>query len=294
MSVLRSPQRERISVVIATLGGDTLIHTISALNLGSIVPEEILVCIPQSESSRVKSLSIPNVKILVTECRGQVAQRAMGFQAASYEIVMQIDDDIIVDQDCLKNLLEALDREGRNVAVAPSFRSLATGESVYKRADRNHRLQAIYYWLMNGAAGYEPGKIDRSGSAVGVDPAAFENNLIEVEFLAGGCVMHRRENLVLENFWPLQGKAYYEDLVHSHLLRSKGIKLLVCKCAKCELELFFYKSFGWIAFFRNLAADFHARRYFMRRCSRESPRIYLYYLATILSYTLKRAASLIR
>ena len=53
-----------LSVVIATLGGETLADTISYLNSGEKIPAEILVCIPEEDSSCAESLSMKNVKII--------------------------------------------------------------------------------------------------------------------------------------------------------------------------------------------------------------------------------------
>ena len=55
-----------LSVVIATLGGETLADTISYLNSGEKIPAEILVCIPEEDSSCAESLSMKNVKIIKT------------------------------------------------------------------------------------------------------------------------------------------------------------------------------------------------------------------------------------
>ena len=55
-----------LSVVIATLGGETLADTISYLNSGEKFPTEILICIPEEESSCAESLSMKNVKIIKT------------------------------------------------------------------------------------------------------------------------------------------------------------------------------------------------------------------------------------
>ena len=181
-----------MTVVIATLGGDSLKGTIEALNRGSIVPDEILICIPANEAHKVQNLSYRNVKVLVTDCRGQVAQRAIGFQNASHDVVMQLDDDILVDEHCIEHLLKTLKKCGSKVAVAPSLMSLSTGESVYKKPERNKILLKIYYWIMNGSAGYQPGKIDKSGSAVGVDTKNANKESFDVEWVAGCCVMHYR------------------------------------------------------------------------------------------------------
>jgi glycosyltransferase involved in cell wall biosynthesis len=108
-----------MTVVIATLGGETLKRTIEHLNCSTVVASEILVCIPRQEAVRAKALKFSNVKVVETPCRGQVAQRAFGFKSASFEIVMQLDDDIEVQNNAVELLLETLKNNEPNVAVAP-------------------------------------------------------------------------------------------------------------------------------------------------------------------------------
>ena len=69
-----------LSVVIPTLGGESLGMTIAQLNRGTLVPREILVCIPEKEAPRVQNLGLPGAGIILTDVRGQVAQHARGFQ----------------------------------------------------------------------------------------------------------------------------------------------------------------------------------------------------------------------
>lgn len=281
-----------MTVVIATLGGDSLKDTIEALNQGSIVPSEILVCIPANEAHKVQNLSYRNVKVLVTDCRGQVAQRAIGFRNASHDVVMQLDGDILVDKHCIEHLLKTLRMLGTKVAVAPSLMRLSTGESAHKEPERNKILLKVYYWLMNGSAGYQPGRIDKSGSAVGIDPKNAHNESFDVECLAGGCVMHYRKNLVLDNFYPFEGKAYYEDVIHSYYLKSKGVSLKVISGARCWLEPIPSSNYGHIEYLKYLVSDYRARKYTMRLYSRRSLRIYLFYLVSYLSYVCKKANEL--
>ena len=86
-----------ISVVIATLGGNTTSRTVSLLNSGSTKPEEILICIPYEYESRVDDLKeINNVKIISTKCKGQVPQRIEGFKKAVSQYVLQLDDDMYI------------------------------------------------------------------------------------------------------------------------------------------------------------------------------------------------------
>lgn len=278
---------QSLSVVIATLGGKSLISTIERLNQGSIKPAEILVCVPELEASAMTPINHDNVRILPTPCRGQVAQRAFGFRQTQQVLVMQLDDDMSVDLHCLESLVEALGTLGSNVAVAPALIDERTGRSVYARPGWPKGLQAVYFWLMNGVNGYQPGKIDRSGSAIGLDPATSKSRFVAVEWLAGGCVLHHRENLVLDNFWPRSGKAYCEDIVHSHLLSQRGIQLIVDTSARCELEVR-QSTLTFGAFMCDLYRDFCARKYYMKRVSKTSVRVYFYYLIRALSYAWKR------
>lgn len=277
-----------ITVVIATLGGDSLAATIRSLNSGSLVPAEILVCVPAENAPKVAHLHGGTTNIVKTDFRGQVAQRGAGFQRASNALVMQLDDDLLLDKFCLERLAATLHLLGPKAAVAPALLDVQTGQSVYKKPAKHGIILALYYWLMNGPEGYQPGRIDRSGSSIGVDPAVSPAPLYDVEWLAGGCVLHYRQNLVMENFWPLPGKAYYEDVVHSSILAANGIRLVIDPSARCSLELFSQSSLKPGDFFRNLYRDYLGRRYFMQRFSRQSFRIYLYYLGRLLSYLFSR------
>ena len=283
-----SAKPREVSVVIPTLGGPSLEATIEALNRSSLVPAEILVCIPAAEAPVVEPLHHGNVKVIVTERRGQVPQRATGFRQAAHDFVMQIDDDIIVEPRCIEQLAGALEALGGGAAVGPSLMARTTGESIYRKPRGNRLLLDLYYWLMNGAAGYRPGTIDKSGTLIGIDPGTAASELSDVECLAGGCAMHWRKNLVLEDFYPFPGKAYYEDVIHCCHLRRKGISLKVHSGARCWLEPGYDWHLAHDEYLKYLRTDCERRRYAMRLHSRESARIYLFYLVSYLRYLAKR------
>jgi len=281
-------EQDAITVVIPTLGGESLQETIMQLNKGAMIPEEILVCIPKEESFNKDILSWTNVKTIKTECRGQVSQRIVGFEKAKTRYVMQLDDDVIVDQHCLEYLLETIKSNGHKVAVAPSLIDLSTKKSVYKKPNRNQLIESIYYWLMNGSSGYQPGKIDKSGTPIGVDAQNNSSKPSESEWLAGGCVMHYRTNLVLENYFPFKGKAFSEDVIHSLKLKNKGIKLLIEPKAVCFLEIDPVTTYSFLELLLNMKSDLKVRKYYMEMTSSKSIRMYLYYAACIISYSIKK------
>jgi len=81
-------------VVVATLGGESLLKTIECLNSSSVIPNKILICIPANYFYETKDLHFNNIEIIQTQSKGQVFQRSEGFKKAMCEFVMQIDDDI--------------------------------------------------------------------------------------------------------------------------------------------------------------------------------------------------------
>ncbi len=233
-----------VSVVIPTLGGDSLRNTIEILNSGSIVPNEILICIPIEFIQNVPNLNFDNVKIISTKFKGQVAQRAYGFTLVKNNYVLQLDDDIQLDTFCLEKLLSTIETQTK-CAVAPSLidninKSISNYMS--KPNSTTDYLYKFLFYIINGKTGYKAGKISKAGVNMGfiID----FNNAYNVDWLPGGCILHLRDNLIFDNYYPYAGKAYAEDLFHSFLLRKKGINLLYCSSAIALLDNTSSKSNG--------------------------------------------------
>lgn len=240
MPTVEKTQLHSISVVIPTLGGDCLLGTIAQINRGSVVPDEILVCIPEAEAPRVASLAIPNVSVVVTPCRGQVAQRAIGFERAQYPMVLQLDDDITLHQESLKALADALCTLGKGSAVAPVYYEVATGHCIHELAKGGARgfLRDLYYSAFCGApwGAQRMGAVTSVGLCFGVDGRYCGKVPYATQWLPGGCVLCFRENLIKEKFYPYPGKAYSEDLIHSFLRNTHGIRQWVIPGARCIID----------------------------------------------------------
>lgn len=283
----------RLSVVIATLGGPTLGPAIDILNSGTVLPAEILICIPQAESDRVRHISAPNVKVVVTEVRGQVAQRAEGFRQAVGTLVMQMDDDIHLAEGCLEQLIETWLKHGPSCAVAPAFYLASTNRSVYHVPEEPAWMAKAYYWLMNDAAGYQGGQVDRACGAMGVDPQRelAGQRVKKVSWLPGGCVLQAREDLVFEAFFPFPGKAYCEDIIHSHHRSVRGTAMYVDTAARCDIEVVYAASKDIRNYFRELRGDARARYYYARLTGRSALRLTTYYVVTVVIQMARRSAA---
>lgn len=220
-----------ISVVIATLGGESLHTTLVRLNDGSVIPNEILICMPATEANKFPQILPPNARLVSTSTRGQVAQRAYGLSLARNAYVVQMDDDVLISVSMLERLVQMCQLAGPRSAVAPLLRSWETGQylTTYSRSLREI-VRSLLATLVCGApwGRKRMGRIDPSGIPYAIDRAwCSEEDLVKTEWLIGGCVVCRREDLVLDCYYPFEGKAYSEDVIHSILWRQRGVRLWV-------------------------------------------------------------------
>lgn len=212
-----------LSIVIATLGQINLEQTINSLNSGFNKPSKILVCIPNPEFSSVTKYNIDNVEYLLSPYRGQVFQRTFAFNYINSHFVLQIDDDVLINQDSLIELVGFL-KERPHASVSPSLLGKEDNKpSNYMVNPHSNLFLRFLFLIANGKNGFVPGGISLSGINMGYDYSAISP--YKVDWLPGGCVLHNTKNLIDYNYYPYNGKAYSEDLLHSFFLTQKGIDL---------------------------------------------------------------------
>ena len=262
-----------ISVVIPSLGGD-LCDTLDSINSSSVYPDEVIVCLPNDSHSVKNADRYENLTVIYAGRYGQVYQRIVGFHQAKGDYIYQSDDDILLDNQCLEKLVSSLKGLPKASTVSPCLFNI-NGEPFYKNSKTT--LLATYYYLVNGRHGYKPGGVTLAGTNIGVNPSDVTSNLVKVEWQPGGCVMHRRENLVLEDFYPYKGKAYCEDLIHSFLLRKAGVGLFVNTHAKCTEFLNPRPSL-----LNELVPDFKIRLYFVNMADLSKVRMLIHYMIYII------------
>jgi glycosyltransferase involved in cell wall biosynthesis len=288
MIISDSPSiQQALSVVIPTLGGETLTGTIEQLNRGTLVPAEILVCIPEEDAFRVKEILFPNVKVIKTNCRGQVAQRAIGFQHAQHAIVLQMDDDIFLQEDALRELTSELRRLGYGNALAPVYNDTVTGSCIHDRGDGVVGwLKSLHAYVVCGApwGTKRMGVVTLSGFNYGVDDKYSGLEPLDVQWLPGGCVLHYKDDLIIESFYPFSGKAYGEDMIHSFLLKKRGIKLWVIPKAICTMALP-VRGWNW----SSLRSDYKARCYFLGLINGQFWRLRIWYVGAAVTMIISQS-----
>lgn len=274
------PEAYRLSVVIATLGGDVLNETIASLNTGKIIPKEILVCIPEEESDTLIKLPFNNITVIRTPCRGQVAQRACGLRRAKQSLVLQMDDDIVFQPGGLEKLIKSLDELGAKNVISPVFQNISTGQYLA----RFH--QGIGGWFKNIIETFicgapwgtrRMGVISPAGIGYGVDITHCGPEPVETQWIPGGCVLCRREDLIIEDYYPFDGKAYSEDLIHSILWRNKGMRLYIIPSVSC-LTYVTAMHFSYYS----IRADMKAHSYIVQLINGKVWRLRLWYYLYVL------------
>jgi glycosyltransferase involved in cell wall biosynthesis len=268
-------QDNTISVVIPTLGGESLANTIEQVNCGTLVPPEILVCIPEEDAYKVENFLYPNVRIIKTKCRGQVAQRAIGLQTASSTMVLQLDDDIFLPEETLELLFLALRDAGPGNVVAPVYYLKSINRPSHEFCKGlGGFLDNLVTSTVCGAK-WGPGRmgtVTSIGTSYGVDDRYCSSKApFATEWLPGGCLLSFKEDLVTDTFFPFTGKAFCEDLIHSYLRVKKGIRHYVIPSAKCLIEFAFPESTN-----TSVLAQRKAQRYYVSLIDGSFVRLYFY------------------
>lgn len=278
----------RVSVVIPTLGGKCLVTTIQQLNRGTKVPDEILICIPNEDAYKVTSLGFHNTRILTTSFRGQVAQRAYGLKHVQHDLVLQLDDDILLKEDCVEKLVQFI-LQHPGSSVGPKFIERTTGKYhsyLYKDKNVMYFSDRVSFFILNGSKGCEAGAISKAGLYFGIPEKP--DNWLGAGWLPGGCILHRKENLVLENYYPVSGKAYWEDIFHADLLRKKGIFMHRVGEAECTVDFSSNKKMKASFFAKEFFKVLNIAKLYAKKNNIPATRLIIFHLYNTLTLILRR------
>lgn len=274
---------KEISVVIPTLAGDSLIKTVESVCLSELggMKLEVIIVVPEVKVDTLKrSLKNYNVTIIGVKKLGQVFQRSVGFKAASGDVVVQLDDDMLFEKNLLLDLTKKLISLGNGNLVAPLMKDGITGIIGQKAHPRTIKgfFKNIEDFLIFGLPFDRniQGVFSVYSRARGIDPCVYVDDLIKVEWLPGGFVMGYKSELIIDDFYQIKGKAFAEDLIHSQIRNSHGLKhwlvrdLVTVHCAplsqecrtiKQDLLLFIseMKKYIWVS---NRLGGYKARIFF--------------------------------
>jgi len=283
-------KRKKISVciAIASLGRPSLFSTLKSLNSILSKNSKIIVCLPASEKNKFSKKKINKCKFIFSKIKNQVSQRVEAFRKARHKFVLQLDDDVRLDTNCLCHLQKALVALGPGHAISP----IMVWEHNGLMTDLSQKTFAwrVLKQYLGKSLRIIPGAITHLGTNPAVEITKNTPKLIETEWLPGGCVLHYKKNLILKNYYPFSGKAFSEDVMHSILLRQKGIRLFVNPKAKV-----FLRKDPPIATIRAKAAcvmaESRARKHILRMLGRQQILEQIYTTALIIALPIRHWVS---
>ena len=261
-----------LSCVIASDGRKALINTVKSLLKGSIVPSEIIICIPNWYKLTDKIFYLNNNIKIIQSRKGQVIQRLNGFRKTKRNIVLQIDDDLRISRRCVQILYKTLKSKGKGNVIGPNL------------INNNKDIFKFKIWK-----NYKCGDITNFGEGIPMKNFCFKKNLIQTRWIPGGFVIQFKKDIIMKNFFPFNGKAYNEDLINSFLRQKKKINHYVCKSAKCYLV-----NHSDVIEFKNIINYLKSRIYFLKISKRLNFKFYIFILILIPKLVIKRILNFIK
>ncbi len=206
------PIRTIGAVVINFNGGDRLLNTVAALRQSATRLDTIVVVDNGSTDDSPERLRQADSEvdlIALPDNRGAPAARNIGLARIDTELVLAVDSDVYVEPDCLRQLIEAYERE-RPAVVCPRVRLLPEREMV--QADG---AEAHFIGTMTLRHGFRPVlEVPDQPATVGGAISA--------------CLLLDRQKVLAAGGFDEQFFFYFEDHEFSLRLRSLGHRF-VCE-----------------------------------------------------------------
>lgn len=108
---------ENLGIVITSIKvSENLKKTLKSIEKSSVKPSQIIIVLPQVEKN-VKIKKISNLEIRYSKIKNQVYQRTLGisYLKKKIKILLQLDDKILLEKNCVKYLLEFWNYAGLDI-----------------------------------------------------------------------------------------------------------------------------------------------------------------------------------
>ncbi len=199
-----------------------------------------------------------NISIIKSKTIGQVNQRQYAFQFCKSSFIIQMDDDIEFCIEKINCLLSEFKKLPLKSCLAPY---LNLEKNSYTR-NKNFLKNIFLYCSLNPKSG----TIARSSFPIphNINNTSNLESKEEVSWLPGGILILRKEDIITKNYFPFKGKAYCEDLIHSHYLKKNGVKLYLSKNIFFNTEVQSYRDLNLDGFLNLIMHDFLIRNYYRK------------------------------
>ena len=268
-----------ISIVIASLGKENLKQTLNSIINQPFDVYEIIVVLPPFVTFNFFSKKII---FLNSPKKGQVAQRSYGLKHSSAEYVIQMDDDVVIQNNTIYDLYKVSLNYSKNVVFAPLLCSLKDNNQIIPK------FSLVSYWFhfILGAPANKKlrsGFLSKNGFGYALNDMSDCNVPTKVGWLPGAFVYCHRDFLIADDYFPFNGRAYSEDLLHSFLWQQKGCIFLVDPRIRVSME------YNPITFnVKSIYSEFIVKKYLSKIMGGHSLAVYLWCIFKLLKFIVKR------
>ena len=228
---------------------------------------------------------VNKINIINAESRGQVKQRYIAYKYCYSELIMHMDDDIMLDIRILKNLIN-------DYSLLPEKSCLAPYLNEYSNQEENNLLRRLKDTILFFGKSKKYGTVGISSFPIPYKRFE-ETKYSEVDWIPGGLLLIRKKYCLYYDYFNLPGKAYCEDLIHSQLLKKKGVRLFISNTCSYYTKIAKYKDLSLSSFFSYIKNDFIARNYYRKIIKNPSLPMLIVYFFIINYYLFYRLVKLI-
>jgi len=231
-----------LTIVCATHNGRyKLPGFIKSIEGNSLRPKEIIICGTSSndlDDITEEQKNNNNIYFILSDISNQIIQRKAALKAVKTKYILQLDDDLILEKETIKNYSKHFIGPNTNNRVVSGFTIFPNGEHMSFRTSlkyHNSSLVRFYVFLINGFKKPKNMTILKSGR---IFPYVFKSENNPAPNWLSSCIMYNKEvakeyfefteNLDFEH----KEKAYFEDVLFTHDLFTKGYNLFIEKKAK--------------------------------------------------------------
>ena len=274
----------RLTIIIPSLLSNIKESWIDQVNRFNKEKINIIISAPPDLSKANKFIYKFDKDILIirSDKKGQVNQRQYGYKFARTEYLMNMDDDIFISIKNLRILLNQFQNLPYKSSLVPRLIS-------NKNYNKKLFLRKFINFLIYNQFSPQPGTITKSTFEVAHNFSLQKDKEIEnVDWIPGGISIIRKENIIKNDYFKFEGKAYCEDLINSYLLKNNGIQLFISNKSFYKTETQNYKDLTIPNFINFLKNDFKARNYYRVKIKNSLTPFLIAYFFLILNYFLNK------
>ena len=274
----------RLTIIIPSLLSNIKESWIDQINRFNKEKINIIISVPPdlSKSNKFLNKFDNNILIIRSDKKGQVHQRQYGYKFVKTDYLMNMDDDIFITIKNLRILLNQLQNLPFKSTIVPRL-------ILYKKDNKKGFLRKFMNFLIYNEFSPKPGTITKSTFEVAHNFSINKDKAIEsVDWIPGGISITRRENIIKNDYFKFEGKAYCEDLIHSYLLKKNGIELFISNKSFYITKLQNYKDLKIQDFMNFINSDLKVRNYYRVQIKNSLMPFLVAYFILIINYFLNK------